>query len=45
MTINPTKERVHEHIYANERTGEIIYRKVDAETKRESDAAPGMPGP
>jgi len=37
MTINPTKERVHEHIYANERTGEIIYRKVDAETKKESD--------
>jgi hypothetical protein len=28
---------VHEHIYANERKGEIIYRIVDAETKKESD--------
>merc|ERR1719461_2278872 len=37
MTINSTKARVHEHIYANERKGEIIYRIVDAETKKESD--------
>merc|ERR1719245_2687111 len=29
MKINPTGARVQEHIYANERTGEIIYRIVD----------------
>merc|ERR1712045_1114597 len=28
---------VHEHIYANERTGEIIYRIVDPGTKMETD--------
>merc|ERR1719471_937658 len=37
MTINPTGEKVHEHIYASERTGEMIYRKVDPTTKKETD--------
>jgi len=37
MTINATGARVQEHVYANERKGEIIYRKVDPETKRETD--------
>merc|ERR1712051_207254 len=37
MTINPTGKRTQEHIYANERTGEMIYRIVDPETKRETD--------
>merc|ERR1712241_748950 len=37
MTINPTGKRVEEHIYASERKGEIIYRVVDAATKRETD--------
>jgi len=37
MTINPTGKRVEEHIYASERKGEIIYRLVDAATKRETD--------
>merc|ERR1712127_15071 len=37
MTINPTGARTEEHIYANERKGEIIYRLVDPKTKRETD--------
>merc|ERR1712242_657055 len=37
MTINQTGKRVEEHIYASERKGEIIYRLVDAATKRETD--------
>merc|ERR1719418_282625 len=37
MTINPTGKRVEEHIYANERTGEMVYRIVDASTKQETD--------
>merc|ERR1712127_279088 len=37
MTINPTGASVQEHIYASERTGEIIYRIVDPGTKRETD--------
>merc|ERR1719203_2684437 len=37
MTINPTGKRTQEHIYANERKGEMIYRIVDPETKRETD--------
>ena len=37
MTINPTGASVQEHIYASERTGEIIYRVVDPGTKRETD--------
>merc|ERR550525_883868 len=37
MTINPTGANVTEHIYANERQGEIIYRIVDPKTKRETD--------
>jgi len=37
MTINSTGACVQEHIYANERTGEIIYRIVDPGTKRETD--------
>merc|ERR550534_1477690 len=37
MTINPTGKRVEEHIYANERTGEMVYRLVDASTKQETD--------
>jgi len=37
MTINPTKARVEEHIYASERKGEMIYRLVDAGTKQETD--------
>merc|ERR1712127_1074392 len=37
MTINATKARVEEHIYASERKGEMIYRLVDSATKRETD--------
>ena len=37
MTINPTGKRVEEHIYANERTGEMVYRTVNASTKQETD--------
>jgi len=37
MTINPTKARVEEHIYASERKGEMIYRIVDSATKQETD--------
>merc|ERR1712045_722344 len=37
MTINSTGACVQEHIYAKERTGEIIYRIVDPGTKRETD--------
>jgi len=37
MTINPTGKRAEEHIYANERTGEMIYRIVDPDTKQETD--------
>merc|ERR1712079_342293 len=37
MTINPTGANVTEHIYANERRGEIIYRIVDPKTKMETD--------
>uniref|UniRef100_A0A7S1M0G3 Dinoflagellate luciferase N-terminal domain-containing protein n=1 Tax=Alexandrium catenella TaxID=2925 RepID=A0A7S1M0G3_ALECA len=37
MTIVPTGKRMQEHIYASERKGEIIYRVVDPETKRETD--------
>merc|ERR1711971_218090 len=37
MKINATGACVHEHIYANERTGEIIYRIVDPGTKMETD--------
>merc|ERR1712209_48268 len=37
MTINPTGANVTEHIYANERQGEIIYRIVDPKTKSETD--------
>jgi len=37
MTITPTGKRVEEHIYANERTGEMVYRLVDPSTKQETD--------
>merc|ERR1712127_1115027 len=37
MTINPTGAKVHEHIYASERKGEVIYRIVDPATKKETD--------
>merc|ERR1719210_2248937 len=37
MKINATGACVYEHIYANERTGEIIYRIVDPGTQRETD--------
>merc|ERR1712038_2128134 len=37
MTINPTGANGTEHIYANERQGEIIYHIVDPKTKRETD--------
>merc|ERR1712127_462096 len=37
MTINPTGAKVHEHIYASERKGEVIYRVVDPATKKETD--------
>jgi len=37
MTINSTGARVQEHIYASERKGEIVYRIVNSETKRETD--------
>ncbi len=37
MTINPTGAKVHEHIYARERTGGRIYCKVDPSTKKETD--------
>jgi len=37
MTINPTGKRAEEHIYANERIGEMIYRLVDADTKQETE--------
>jgi len=37
MTINPTGARVHEHIYASERKGEMIYRIVDDKSKKETD--------
>jgi len=37
MKINSTGACVQEHIYANERKGEIIYRIVDPGTKRETD--------
>merc|ERR1719210_1719803 len=37
MTINPTGKRVEEHIYASERKGEVVYRLVDPQTKKETD--------
>merc|ERR1719346_618158 len=37
MTITPTGKRAEEHIYANEKTGEMIYRIVDPDTKQETD--------
>merc|ERR1719471_1482035 len=37
MTVNATKARVEEHIYANERSGEMIYRLVDPTSKRETE--------
>jgi len=37
MTINSSGAKVEEHIYANERKGEIMYRVVDPKTKRETD--------
>ena len=37
MIINPTGKRVEEHIYASERKGEMIYRLVDPQTKRETE--------
>merc|ERR1719491_2372926 len=37
MIINSTGKRVEEHIYASERKGEVIYRLVDPQTKRETD--------
>jgi len=37
MTINSSGAKVQEHIYASERKGEIMYRLVDPETKRETD--------
>ena len=37
MTIKATNERVEEHVYADERKGEMRYRKVDSKTKRETD--------
>merc|ERR1719219_81767 len=37
MTINLTGKRVEEHIYANERKGEMVYRLVDACTKQETE--------
>jgi len=37
MTVNSTGKRVEEHIYANERNGEMIYRLVDERTKLETD--------
>merc|ERR1712203_1024413 len=36
MTINPNGKRSEEHIYANEKTGEMIYRQVDPDTKQET---------
>lgn len=37
LTINGKNQRVEEHIYINERKGEIVYRVVDSKTKRETD--------
>merc|ERR1719216_235225 len=37
MTINPNGKRSEEHIYANEKTGEMIYRQVDPDTKQETE--------
>merc|ERR1719471_1780600 len=37
MTVNATKARVEEHVYANERSGEMIYRLVDPASKRETE--------
>merc|ERR1719330_1601845 len=37
MVIRSTGKRVEEHIYASERKGEVIYRLVDPQTKRETD--------
>mmetsp|Transcript_51574 Transcript_51574/g.154136 ORF Transcript_51574/g.154136 Transcript_51574/m.154136 type:complete len:302 (+) Transcript_51574:2-907(+) len=37
MNINSTGDRVQERIYASERKGEMIYRIVDPEDKRETD--------
>merc|ERR1719219_2928400 len=34
---NVSGKRVEEHIYANERTGEMVYRLVDATTKQETE--------
>ena len=36
MIINPTGKCVEEHIYASSE-GEMIYRSVDSETRRETD--------
>lgn len=35
MFVNASKKKVIEHIYCNERKGEMVYRKVDFNTKRE----------
>ena len=43
MIINSTGERVEEHIYANERKGELIYRSVDPQTKVETENDSAMP--
>ena len=37
MIINPTGKRVEEHIDASVRKGEMIYRLVDPQTKRETE--------
>ena len=37
MNIDAPGKRMEEHIHANERKGEIIYRLVDPATKRETD--------
>merc|ERR1712032_1240530 len=37
MTINPHGKLSEEHIYANRETGEVTYRTVDPDTKREME--------
>jgi len=37
MTVNAKKQRVEEHVYVNERKGEMIYRVVNSSTKAETD--------
>ena len=37
MSFNSTDKRVKEHIYAGKCKGEVIYRLINPETKKESE--------